>query len=230
MKTDETTERLLERREFLRKSAGGAAGLALAGTTLAAGSRAVARGHVWQIDPEVCIRCGECATRCVLEVSAVKCVHAYSMCGYCTLCFGYFLPDADVLGTAAENQVCPTGALQRKSIEEPYYEYSIDEPLCIGCGKCIEGCNVFGNGSLHLQVRHDRCLNCNECAIARDCPVDAFQRVPADRPYLFKGQPVAETPGDTGQWTFPAPAGPECFPDGTPRPVPDTDSEPGSVR
>jgi electron transport complex protein RnfB len=35
-------------------------------------------------------------------------------------------------------------------------------------------------------VRHDRCLNCNECAIARVCPADAFRRVPVDQPYLDK--------------------------------------------
>jgi electron transport complex protein RnfB len=220
MNTDETTDRLMERREFLRKGAGGVAGLAVAGTTYLAGSRAVGQEYVWQIDPDVCIRCGACASNCVLELSAVKCVHTYTMCGYCTLCFGYFLPDADVLGTAAENQVCPTGALRRKSIEEPYYEYSIDEPLCVGCAKCVEGCNVFGNGSLHLQVRHDRCLNCNECSIARDCPVDAFRRIPAETPYLFKGQPVAEQVEAEVRWVFPDPASPDCFPDGTPKPPP----------
>jgi electron transport complex protein RnfB len=40
---------------------------------------------------------------------------------------------------------------------------------------------------LFLQVRHDRCLNCNQCAIATVCPSGAFKRVPADHPYLFKG-------------------------------------------
>ena len=218
MNDDEAAKRLMERREFLRRGFGGVAGLAVAGSAALAGSRSTAKGHVWQIDPEKCVRCGQCATHCVLEVSAVKCVHTYTMCGYCTLCFGFFLPDAGVLGTAAENQVCPTGAFQRHIVEEPYYEYSIDEPLCVGCGKCIQGCNLFGNGSLHLQVRHDRCLNCNECAIARDCPVDAFQRVPADTPYLFKGQPVAENQEEKVRWTFPDPSSPECFPDGTPIP------------
>jgi electron transport complex protein RnfB len=50
----------------------------------------------------------------------------------------------------------------------------------------VEGCARFGNGSLFLQIRHDRCLNCNECAISRACPGDAFRRVPADHPYLLK--------------------------------------------
>jgi len=78
------------------------------------------------------------------------------------------------------------GAIQRKFVEDPYYEYTIDEALCIGCAKCVDGCNRFGNGSLYLQVRHDRCLNCNECSIARVCPSDAFRRVPASHPYLLK--------------------------------------------
>ena len=37
-----------------------------------------------------------------------------------------------------------------------------------------------------MQVRHDRCLNCNECAIAVACPSQAFRRVPAADPYLLK--------------------------------------------
>jgi electron transport complex protein RnfB len=146
----------------------------------------VSRHVVWQIDPLKCVQCGQCATQCVLDLSAVKCVHSYSMCGYCKLCFGYFQPGANALTEAAENQICPTGAINRKFVEDPYYQYSITEELCNGCGKCVKGCNAFGNGSLHLQVSHDLCLNCNECAIARACPADAFERVPVDKPYKFK--------------------------------------------
>ena len=145
-------------------------------------------GTVWQLDPNKCVQCGRCQTECVLNPSAVKCVHAYALCGYCKLCFGYFRPDAPELSTGAENQMCPTGAIKRTFVEDPYFEYRIDEALCVACGKCVKGCNAFGNGSLFLQVRHDRCLNCNECSIARACPADAYRRVPADQPYLFKGQ------------------------------------------
>jgi electron transport complex protein RnfB len=45
---------------------------------------------------------------------------------------------------------------------------------------------AFGNGSLFLQVRHDRCKNCNECSIAAACPSQAYTRVPAHQPYLLK--------------------------------------------
>ncbi|MDD4872228.1 MAG: 4Fe-4S binding protein [Kiritimatiellae bacterium] len=144
------------------------------------------RRTVWQLDPAKCIQCGRCATNCVLRISAVKCVHRFEMCGYCKLCFGFFQPGADTLTSAAENQMCPTGAIRRKFIEEPYYEYTIDESLCIGCGRCVKTCGAFGNGSLILQVRHDLCVNCNECSIARNCPAGAYRRVPADEPYLFK--------------------------------------------
>jgi Na+-translocating ferredoxin:NAD+ oxidoreductase subunit B len=145
---------------------------------------------VWQLDPLKCIQCGRCATTCVLNPSAVKCVHAYAMCGYCNLCFGFFRPGATALNKAAENQMCPTGAIKRTYVEDPYYEYTIDEPLCIGCGKCVKGCGTFGNGSLFLQVRHDRCLNCNECSIARNCPAQAYTRVPASQAYLLKAAAV----------------------------------------
>ncbi|MHC4713177.1 MAG: 4Fe-4S binding protein [Planctomycetota bacterium] len=181
----------LDRRRLLKGGAAAAAAGSLGALSAARGGK---KGTVWQLDPEKCIQCGQCATECVLTPSAVKCVHAFSMCGYCELCFGYFLPAAGELNEAAENQTCPTGAIARRFIEEPYFEYTIDEKLCIGCGKCVKGCTTFGNGSLFLQVRHDRCLNCNECSIAVACPSDAFRRIPADRPYLLKGE-TRENPG-----------------------------------
>ena len=149
---------------------------------------AVKRGEwVWQIDPFECTQCGRCADECVMTPSAVKCVHAYDLCGYCDLCGGYFKPGVTNLHTGAENQLCPTAAIERKFIEEPFFEFTIKEDLCIGCGKCVKGCSSFGNGSLHLQIRHDRCLNCNQCSIARKCPSNAIRRVPAGNPYNIKG-------------------------------------------
>ena len=58
----------------------------------------------------------------------------------------------------------------------------------MGCGKCVKGCNAFGNGSLYLQVKHDLCVGCNECSIALNCPANAYQRVPARTAYLLKGR------------------------------------------
>lgn len=176
------------RRDFLRQGLRGAAFLALGGAAGFLGSRTARAENVWQVDPYLCVQCGKCATHCVLNPSAVKCVHAYEMCGYCELCTAFFEPDPNDLNTGAENQLCPTGAIARTFVEDPYFEYRITEDLCIGCAKCVKGCTAFGNGSMHLQVRHDRCLNCNECSIAMACPAGAFKRVPANRPYLMKGK------------------------------------------
>lgn len=176
----------LTRRQFLGGAVRGAFTFTLAGTAgyLVAGRRADAT--VWQIDPRKCTQCSNCATECVIQPSAVKCVHDFQVCGYCLRCFAYFDPTTSDFTTAAENQMCPTGAITRKFIEDPYYEYTFDEDLCIGCAKCVAGCETFGNGSIYLQVRHDRCLNCNQCAIATQCPADAFVRVPAADPYIHK--------------------------------------------
>lgn len=174
------------RRQFVWGALRGAFLFALGAVTTLIYGKGQKERTVWQIDPEKCIACTNCATKCVLTPSAVKCVQHYSMCGYCRLCTGYFVPEPNALSTAAENQVCPTGAIIRRALEDPYYEYTIDEPLCIGCGKCVVGCVLFGNGSFALQVRHDRCVNCNECAIAMACPADAFVRLPASQPYLLK--------------------------------------------
>ena len=176
----------MKRRAFFSGLARVAAVLGLGGVAGRLAQRAQAGHTVWQIDPWKCTACGKCATECVLELSASKCVQFYDICGYCDFCTGYFEPEPNDLNTGAENQLCPTGAIKRTFVEDPYFEYTFDERLCIGCGKCVKGCNAFGNGSLYLQVQHDRCQHCNECAIAVACPSEAYSRVPAEEPYLLK--------------------------------------------
>ena len=180
-------DKKLNRRDFIEKGARITAGVSVAGIGVVAATKSSPDKYVWQIDPVKCTQCGRCATDCVKNPSAVKCVHAYDLCGYCDLCGGYFKPGMNALETGAENQLCPTAAIERKFIEEPYFEYIIDEDLCIACGLCVKGCGAFGNGSFQLQIRHDLCDNCNECAIARVCPSDAISRVPADQAYIIKG-------------------------------------------
>jgi electron transport complex protein RnfB len=180
-------DKAYNRREFINSGVRATLGLTVAGTAALTLARSVTgKGYVWQIDPFKCTQCGRCATECVMSESAVKCVHAFNLCGYCDLCGGYLKPGSK-LETGAEYQLCPSSAIERTFIEEPFFEYTINEELCIGCGKCVKGCSAFGNGSLHLQIRHDRCLNCNQCSIARNCPNNAVVRVPIDRPYLIKG-------------------------------------------
>lgn len=186
-----------DRREFLTNSGRFVLGFGALGLAGLAARNSMGGQMVWQIDPFKCTFCGRCATHCVLSESAVKCVHAYDLCGYCDLCGGYYKPGVTNLNTGAENMLCPTAAIERKFIEEPYFEYEIKEDLCIGCAKCVAGCTSFGNGSLHLQIRHDRCVDCNECAIARVCPSDAISRVAANQPYLIKGDFVAK---DQSAW------------------------------
>jgi electron transport complex protein RnfB len=175
-----------DRREFIRTCCR----LSAVGALATVGGMAVVKSDddrlVWQLNPSLCTQCGKCATACVLAESAVKCSHTHSMCGYCTQCFGFFQPNVRDLDEGAENQLCPTGALERKFIEEPYFEYNVELDLCIGCSKCVKSCKAFGNGSLRLQVMHSRCLNCNECAIAKACPADAFNRVPASQTYVLE--------------------------------------------
>jgi len=173
----------MTRRDLLRVGARGAAAVALgsAAGVLLARNRDRGEGVVWQIDPDKCVACGNCATYCVLSPSAVKCVHAFGICQYCELCFAYFDPTAEAGKVGAEAQLCPADALRRKHVEGPYYEYTVDEGACIGCGRCVKGCGTFGEGAMYLQVRHDRCLNCNDCAIAAACPSGAFVRIRIDK-------------------------------------------------
>lgn len=176
----------LSRRDLLR-GCGILAVAGGAGAAMAHGAEPAAQ--VWQIDPDRCSQCGRCATACVLSPSAVKCVHAAAICGYCDLCTGFLRTEAPELGTAAEDQLCPFAAIKRTFIEDPYFEYEIDESACVGCARCVQGCSAYGNGSMFLQIRHDRCVNCNQCRIAVECPSQAISRVPAAHPYRIKTKP-----------------------------------------
>jgi Na+-translocating ferredoxin:NAD+ oxidoreductase subunit B len=188
------TERKTDRRGFLGDGVRVAGAVVFAGAGgFLAGRRGREAPLVWQLDPDKCVACNNCATRCVLDVSAVKCVNCFDLCGYCDVCTGYFEVNYAALDTGAENQLCPTGAVIRTFVEDKsgqrFYEYTIERPLCIGCGKCVKGCALM-NGSLYLQVEHDRCLNCNECSIAIACPTQAFSRVPAELTEILKRRAV----------------------------------------
>ena len=178
----------IERREFIKKFGSIAAGgIFIVSAGLIRKSKIREAALFWQIDPHKCTQCGRCETHCVLPMSAVKCVHSFEMCGYCDLCGGYYRSNVKELNTAAENLMCPTGAIQRKFVEDPYFEYTIDEKLCNGCGKCVKGCTAFGNGSLYLQIKRELCKDCNECNIAKNCPADAISRVTVEMAYKKKG-------------------------------------------
>jgi Na+-translocating ferredoxin:NAD+ oxidoreductase subunit B len=201
-------EHTMGRRSFLKAAARAVGALGLGVGVGAVAAKGERDDLVWQIDPEKCIACGNCATACVLTPSAARCVHDVEICGFCDFCFGYFAEVRPGDEETAENLRCPTDAIIRSFVEEPYYEYLIDEPKCIGCAICVEGCRQYGNGSLVMQVRHNYCVDCNECAIAAQCPADAFVRVPADEPYLLPSMKLAEEDGEE-EATEAAPRPPE---------------------
>ena len=176
----------MTRQDFLAHCGRGIGLLLLGGATGGLAARNLRTGVVWQLDPDKCTQCGQCATHCVLDQSAVRCFHEFRMCGYCNLCTGFFVAQPNELNEAAENQICPVGAIQRSFVTDPYFQYEIEEARCIGCARCVKGCTQFGNGSLYLQVRHDICVNCNKCNIAANCPAQAFRRVPANHPYIAR--------------------------------------------
>ena len=183
---EESENKSGSRREFIRRAGRIAVAVPLVAVPAILSRKTFAEGYVWQIDPYKCTSCGLCKTSCVLTPSAVKCVNEYEMCGYCDFCPGFLRQGARVYDTGAENQLCPTGAIVRKFVEEPYFQYVIDENLCDGCSKCVKACQDFGNGSLHLQIMHSLCVNCNQCRIARVCPSNAIIRVSAETPYISK--------------------------------------------
>ena len=183
------------RRDVLRHAARGTGLLVMGGAAVYLTRKAGADG-VWQIDPTKCINirlgatgvkfCDKCATDCVLPLSAVRAVNEYSKCGRCCICPGYY----DVTSETGPDglptmKLCPRDAITREPIGEidpddplnNFYEYTVDEALCNGCGKCVMACKEpAGLGSLRLEVRHDLCVDCNRCDIAMVCPEDALAR------------------------------------------------------
>lgn len=153
---------------------------------------------VWQVNASKCVnsRLGEvgveactlCTSSCVVSLSAVRAVNEYSKCGRCNICPAYFniASAVDEKGLPSE-KLCPRDAITRKAIgkidpEDPsnnFYEYSIDEEKCDGCGRCVMKCKEpLGLGSITLRVRYDRCVNCNNCAISISCPKSALEQIP----------------------------------------------------
>ncbi len=125
---------------------------------------------------------------CVLTLSAVRAVNNFSACGRCYICPAYYkITSAVGPDGLPSEKVCPRDAIERTPIgwidpDDPannFYEYTIDETKCNGCGLCVMECKEpAGLSSIVLEVRHNVCLDCNRCSIASVCPEDAYDRRP----------------------------------------------------
>lgn len=187
------------RRDVLKLVVRGTGIVALGGVAAYLTLRSGADGS-WQICPNKCIdirlgatgveTCTLCSTSCVLPLSAVRAVNEFSKCGRCCICPAYFDVTSPVGPDGLPSvKLCPRDAITRKAIgevdpEDPlnnFYEYTIDETKCNGCGRCVMGCKEpAGLGSIRLEVRNDLCLDCNRCSIAQACPHDALVRERTD--------------------------------------------------
>ncbi len=183
------------RREMLGHAARGVALLGLGGTAGLLWLKAN-KTYAWMIDTERCVNsklgalgvevCQLCATDCVLTLSAVRAVNEFSKCGRCYVCPAYYkITSAVGPDGLPSEKVCPRDAIKREAIgwidpDDPannFYDYTIDEEKCNGCGRCVMECKEpAGLGSIRLEVRHDTCLDCNRCSIAIACPEDAYER------------------------------------------------------
>ena len=184
------------RREMLGHAARGAVLLGLGGTAVVLSIKAH-KTYAWVIDAEKCVNsklgvlgvdvCELCASECVITLSAVRAVNEFSQCGRCYICPAYFkITSAVGPDGLPSEKVCPTDAIQREAIgwidpDDPannFYDYTIDERLCNGCGRCVMECKEpAGLSSIRLEVRHNVCLDCNRCSIAQACPEEAYDRL-----------------------------------------------------
>lgn len=204
------------RREVLKHTARGVGILGLGSAAAYLSRRAVAQG-VWQIDTTRCVNsrlgmtgvevCTRCTTSCVVPLSAVRAVNVNARCGRCCICPAYFDVTSEVGSDGLPSKkTCPRDAIKREAIgwvdpDDPfnnYYEYSIDETLCDGCGRCVMGCKEpAGLGSIYLEVRQDLCVGCNRCSIAQECPQDALERRELAPPPVAGAHP--ERAGEDGE-------------------------------
>lgn len=195
MSNQPTREDTLDRRRLLGHAVRGTALIGLGGLAALLARKTGAEG-VWHIDPELCVNsrlgavgvdvCDRCAASCVLPLSAVRAVNDYAKCGRCYICPAYFNVKSAIDKEGLPSQrLCPRDAIERTPIgwidpDDPannFYEYTIDETLCNGCGKCVMACkDPAGLSSIRLVVRHNVCLDCNRCSIAIICPDEAYQR------------------------------------------------------
>jgi Na+-translocating ferredoxin:NAD+ oxidoreductase subunit B len=188
----------ITRRDALGKVARGAALVAL-GSTAGFLVRKADGQIVWQVDANKCVNsrldatgtpvCNLCTTACVVSHSAVRAVNHFEKCGRCYICPAYYniRSAVDEFGLPSE-KLCPRDAIARTPIgwadpDDPannFYEYTIDEAKCDGCGLCAKGCmEPLGLGSIVLKIRYDLCVDCNRCAIAPACPTQAVVQQPA---------------------------------------------------
>lgn len=185
------------RRDVLGQAVRGAALLGLGGVATYLLTKGGPEG-AWYIDPDRCLNsrhgavgvpfCEQCATECVLPLSAVRAVNDHAKCGRCYICPAYFEITSAIGPDGLPSQkLCPRDAIIRKPIgyvdpDDPAnncYEYTIVRSRCNGCGKCVMACKEpAGLGSIRLEVRYDRCLDCNRCSIAQACPDNAYERRP----------------------------------------------------
>ena len=189
----------ISRRDALGKVARGTVLLAL-GSTAGFLVRKADGQVVWPVDSSRCVNsrlgeagtavCSRCTTECVVTQSAVRAVNNFAKCGRCSICPAYFdiQSSVDEKGLPSQKR-CPRDAIARTPIglvdpDDPannFYEYTIDEEKCDGCGRCVMACKEpAGLGSIQLRVRHDLCVDCNQCAISTACPKDALVRARTD--------------------------------------------------
>ncbi|MEA2070540.1 MAG: 4Fe-4S binding protein [Asgard group archaeon] len=90
--------------------------------------------------------------------------HFY-ICNCCTCCCGVFK--------------ALTKYKQPNAFVKADYVLSINEELCIGCGKCLEKCQFNALQIIEGKCQvNDRCVGCGVCALV--CPESALSLIPRD--------------------------------------------------
>jgi Fe-S-cluster-containing dehydrogenase component len=193
----ELTNKKLTRREFLKASGKGVAGITVSSTLLSLiGCKTGSDVKLWAIPTGVlvaerarCTGCQRCEQACTLFNQAKGSAYVARVRQRPNYFFGdegvgsggglyYDLNFTPITCRQCKDPACGNACPVQAISADPRFgnARTIDESKCIGCGACAAAC-PWNVPVVDLETRKStKCITCGECA--RNCPTGALRVIP----------------------------------------------------